>query len=62
MLIRVEYPNDKYDLVKPFLLDKLIAAGQVKRFFRSGKWAAAEQYSIRRNYAQYNGAERRKIS
>ena len=62
MLIRVEYPNDKYDLVKPFLLDKLIATGQVKRFFRSGKWATAEQYHIRRNDAQYNGTERRKIS
>ncbi len=62
MLIRVEYPNDKYDLVKPFLFDKLIAKGQVKKFFRSGKWATAEQYQIRRSNVQYDGPERRKIS
>lgn len=62
MLIRVEYPNDKYDLVKPFLLNRLIAAGQVKKFFRSGQWATPEQYRIRRHNARYTGAERRNIS
>jgi len=62
MLISVEYSNDKYDLVKPFLLDKLIASGQVKKFFRLGQWATAQQYRIRRNDAQYDGLERRNIS
>ncbi len=39
MLISVVYQDDKHDLVKPFLLNELLAAGKVKRFLRSDGWA-----------------------
>lgn len=34
MLISVIYQDDTHDLVKPFLLNELLAAGKVKRFLR----------------------------
>ena len=62
MLIRVVYQNNKHDLVKPFLLDKLIISGRVKKFLRSDGWATIGVAPLRGNggyYGRYNGVERR---
>ena len=63
MLIRVVYQDNKHDLVKPFLLGKLIASGQVKKFLRSNGWATIGVSAMRgndgRNGGRYNVIERR---
>ncbi len=61
MLISVVYQDDKHDSVKPFLLDALIASGQVKKFLRSDGWATVGISPMRgndRTYKSYN-VERR---
>ena len=63
MLIRVVYQNNKHDLVKPFLLGKLIASGQVKKFLRSDGWAIIGVSPLRgNNDGRYGGIERRNNS
>jgi hypothetical protein len=47
MLISVVYQNDKHDMVKPFLLNELLASGKVKRFLRSDGWAIVGTSAIR---------------
>jgi len=42
MMIRVMYPNGKYDMVREDLLDLLVAKRQVKRFRRSSGWIDVE--------------------
>ncbi len=59
MLIRIVYRNEKFDLVKPLMLNKLLAGGRVKKFFRSGVWANTEKDCIRGKGGNYNGKERR---
>ncbi len=49
MLISVIYQDDTHDLVKPFLLNKLLAAGKVKRFLCSDGWAVVGVSPMRRN-------------
>jgi hypothetical protein len=39
MLIKVMYKNNACAMVKPFLLDELIASGKIKKFLRSEGWA-----------------------
>ena len=62
MLISVIYQDDTHDLVKPFLLNKLLAAGKVKRFLRSDGWAIVGISQMRSNgttYKSYYDGERR---
>ncbi len=61
MLISVIYQDDTHDLVKPFLLNELLAAGKVKRFLRSGGWAIVGESPMRKDDSSYKGyeAERR---
>jgi hypothetical protein len=62
MLIRVMYFSDKYDMVKPFLLDELIASKRVKKFRRSDGWATIGIDPVRGRGGSYRGNERRKPS
>jgi hypothetical protein len=64
MLIKVMYKDGKYGMVKPFLLDKLIASGKIIKFLRSEGWATIGVDRIRGtgNGARYRGPERRKNS
>jgi len=62
MLIKVIYQNDKYDMVRPSLLNELIASKKIKKFYRSGGWADIEKDPIRRAVGSYVGLERRKQS
>jgi hypothetical protein len=62
MLIKVMYKDGKYGMVKPFVLDKLIASGKIIKFFRSEGWVTIGVDRIRgaRNGGCYKGPERRK--
>jgi hypothetical protein len=40
MLIHVMYPENKFDYVKDFMLDKLIGSGKVAGFQRAGGWVS----------------------
>lgn len=61
MLVRVQYKNEKYDMVRDFMLDQLIGAGKVWRFLRSSGWAVIGRDPVRnRPNSYYLGPERRK--
>jgi hypothetical protein len=62
MLLKVIYQNDKYDMVRPSLLNELIASKKIKKFYRSGGWVDIGRDPIRRSAAagSYGGLERRK--
>lgn len=59
MFIRVIYPNNKYDMVKDFILDKLIISGKITKFYRSSGWVTIGQDPIRGMGGNYRGPERR---
>ena len=62
MLIKVMYNNGTYGMVKPYLLDKLLADREVTKFKRSDGWVFAGHDSIRCSKTSqcYDGPERRK--
>ncbi|MEW6002299.1 MAG: GSU3473 family protein [Nitrospirota bacterium] len=63
ILIRVIYQNGKFDMVKPFMLEKLISSKKVRKFLRSGGWATVGVDSIRgMDVGFYRGPERRQSS
>src|SRR3990170_7946549 len=59
MLIKVMYQNNEYGTVNPFLLDKLIASGKIKKFLRSSGWVTIGVDPIRGTDGHYKGPERR---
>ncbi|BEH11171.1 MULTISPECIES: GSU3473 family protein [Geobacter] len=61
MLIRVQYPDGRYDYVKHTRLDDLIDSVQISRFLRSSGWVVIGEDPVRRrgNRAPYVGTERR---
>jgi diguanylate cyclase (GGDEF)-like protein len=62
MLLKVQYNNDTFDMVKPHILDGLISSGQIKRFYRSEGWATLGVDPIRGRGSGYIGTERRRTS
>jgi hypothetical protein len=62
MLLKVMYQDDKYDMVRPSLLNELISSKKIKRFYRSGEWSDIERDPIRGSGGSYIGPERRKQS
>lgn len=61
MLIRVRYSDDSYDMLKPWRLQELIAAGRVAAFLRSDGWAIVGRDPLRRGAGRgYPGPERRR--
>ena len=61
MLISVVYSNGKHDLVKGFLLSKLIDDKNIVKFKRSDGWISITANNIRRTGEKhlYHGPERR---
>ncbi|MEA3362216.1 MAG: hypothetical protein U9Q61_02970 [Thermodesulfobacteriota bacterium] len=61
MLIPVIYPNGKHDLVKDFMLSRLIDDQGVLKFKRSDGWVNVSADSIRTgsSISPYRGEERR---
>jgi hypothetical protein len=67
MLLRVQYPDSRYDYVDAAALDKFIASRGIKKFFRPSEnvWVDVEREPIRGKEdihmgAIYIGPERRK--
>lgn len=59
MLIRVLYYDNKYDMVKPWLLEKLIESNYIQAFYRKTGWTYIGRDKIRGRGGHYNGPERR---
>jgi hypothetical protein len=61
MLIQVTYTDDRFDYVKDFMLDTLIASGAIARFRRSTGWVEVGSEAIRKRTPErpYTGVERR---
>jgi hypothetical protein len=60
MLIRVKYVDDRFDMVRPETLDRLLEAGKVSEFQRRDGWVMpglGNLRSTKRN--NYSGSERR---
>jgi hypothetical protein len=56
------YTNGKFDMVKPKLLDELLAQKQISSFKRSEGWAVVGRDAVRRKQPvndQFKGIERR---
>jgi hypothetical protein len=47
VLIRVQYKDDSYDTVAPYLLNELISSDKIKKFFRSEGWVIPGMHQIR---------------
>lgn len=62
MLIKVMHKNNEYAMVKPFLLDELIASAKITKFLRSDGWVTIGIDHIRVSDYRYKGTERRKNS
>ncbi len=61
MLIPIVYTNGKHDLVKGFILDRLIENNDIVRFKRNDGWVSIDSGKLRRsriNYS-YDGPRRR---
>lgn len=62
MLIRVEYADGRFDLVKPFLLENLLADNRIRKFVRNGQWVTVGRDPVRRGrLTSYAGVDRRKL-
>ena len=63
MLIRVKYTDERFDMVRPEILDRLLAAGKVREFERRDGWVmpGTGNFNLRRtNTNGFSGADRRK--
>lgn len=63
MLIQVNYTDDRYDFVKDFMLETLIASGAIAKFRRSSGWVEVGVDPVRksRTSTPYDGVERRTV-
>ena len=63
MLIQVNYTDDRYDFVKDFMLETLIASGAIAKFRRTTGWVQVGVDPVRKaqKSAPYAGAERRTL-
>jgi hypothetical protein len=60
MLIRVKYEYDRFDMVRPGILDRLLEEGKVREFQRKDGWVLLGIDNLRRRDRQeYSGPERR---
>jgi len=62
MLIPVIYPNGRHDMVKDFLLTRLIEQDEIIQFKRKEGWIDIKSDKIRDNKRKYySGPERRHL-
>ena len=60
MLIRVKYYDNRYDMVRPEVLDNLLDSGIITGFKRCDGWVASTDDAVRRySTSGYSGADRR---
>ena len=63
MVIRVQYNDNRYDMVKDFWLDEMIASNSISRFYRNDGWVTIGVDPVRgtKKDVSYSGPERRRI-
>lgn len=62
MLIRIQYQDGRYDMVKPFQLDRLLSEQRLSGFMRNNVWTRIGHDPLRHQGvrpARYTGTERR---
>ncbi|WP_028893377.1 GSU3473 family protein [Syntrophorhabdus aromaticivorans] len=61
MLLRIQYPDSKYDYVDTPTLDRLIEFRRIRQFFRPSekKWVDISRDPVRGLGGNYSGPERR---
>lgn len=63
MMIRIRYPDGRYDMVKVSQLDRFIAADLISGFRRASGWVVIGRDPIRRNSREfYLGPEKRYLT
>jgi hypothetical protein len=61
MMIRIIYPNQKYDMVKDTMLTAMIARDEIAKFYRDDEWVDIHIDPVRGHGGDpYNGPERRR--
>lgn len=48
MMMRVQYQNGTFDMVKAWRIGELLASNQIVAFFRQGQWVQAGSEFVRR--------------
>lgn len=62
MLIRVKYIDDRFDMVRPEILNRLLDMGSVQEFKRVDGWVRVDSSKMRHsNRVTYSGPERRRM-
>jgi len=61
MMIRVQYDDNRYDMVKDIRLEEMITCNRISRFKRSDRWATIGVDLLRgmKPDGTYSGPERR---
>ena len=61
MVIKIKYNNNRFDLVKSEILDKFLADGKVKEFYRysENRWVTVGHDPMRSGKSTFGGDERR---
>ncbi len=60
MLVRVKYVDDRFDMVRPEVLDRLLEAGKVREFKRHDGWVMPGIGNLRQTKRhKFSGIERR---
>ncbi|MCK4503956.1 MAG: hypothetical protein KAU22_13050 [Desulfuromonadales bacterium] len=63
MLIPIVYPDGKHDMIKGFLLSRLIDDKGIAKFKRSSGWISITSNKIRSSQrSTYTGPERRQLN
>lgn len=62
MLIRVMYPDYRYDYVDTYKLNRLINSGEIAKFLRPSedRWVMIDKDPVRGHGGTYEGWERRR--
>lgn len=60
MLIKVKYVDDRFDMVRPEILNLLLESGKVREFKRSDGWVMPGKDNLRSmTKIEYSGPDRR---
>ncbi len=63
MLIRVEYRDGHFDMVKPAVLKQHLRADAIMKFWRNHAWVHADYSPLREEMStRYAGSERRQMA
>ncbi len=63
MMIPIVYTNGRHDMIKDFMLSKLIDSRGISKFKRSSGWVDINSSEVRNSFkSDYTGPERRNLN